>query len=419
MKSSDPLPRSFWVLFVSRLVNRMGSFVVPFLAIYLAEVRHAPLLEIAAVLGSLGVGALVAPPLGGVLADHFGRRITLVGSLIGAPLLLIAVYLARSPGWLEAAMMAYGFVLNLGPPAQNAMVADIVRPASRRRAYATMFWASNLGFSAAMIGAGLLSRNGFLLLFLIDGSSSILSGLVVLLGTGDSRPQLSKPQRVPVDPKRERPGILQALSDPLLMGVVFLGLAYATLYQQASITLPLAMIGSGLSSATYGVAIAANGILIVILQPLVSKRLARVPRVRLLAASTFVVGLGFAASAFAHSALTYGATIVLWTLGEIGTAGLTRSLVADISPANLRGRYAGVQGLSWGGARLTAPLAGLYLLHQLGSTWLFISCGVDGALVAAGYLFLQPSIRKRVTALRSRECLESPHDPPVAVDLLT
>jgi hypothetical protein len=36
------LPRPFWVLFGGTLVNRVGGFVIVFLAIYLTEVRVPP-----------------------------------------------------------------------------------------------------------------------------------------------------------------------------------------------------------------------------------------------------------------------------------------------------------------------------------------------------------------------------------------
>ncbi len=34
------LPRSFWALWAGALVNRVGTFVVPFLALYLTQRRH-------------------------------------------------------------------------------------------------------------------------------------------------------------------------------------------------------------------------------------------------------------------------------------------------------------------------------------------------------------------------------------------
>ena len=38
-RAAAGLPRPFWVLWTGMLVNRAGSFVVPFLAIYLTQAR--------------------------------------------------------------------------------------------------------------------------------------------------------------------------------------------------------------------------------------------------------------------------------------------------------------------------------------------------------------------------------------------
>src|SRR5574341_515736 len=73
------LPRAFWVLWFGMLVNRAGNFVLPFLAIYLTQARGLSPAQAGIVLALYGAGAAVASPLGGYLADHAGRRATLVG----------------------------------------------------------------------------------------------------------------------------------------------------------------------------------------------------------------------------------------------------------------------------------------------------------------------------------------------------
>ena len=36
------LPRPFWVLWTGTLINRLGFFVEPFMALYLSSARHLP-----------------------------------------------------------------------------------------------------------------------------------------------------------------------------------------------------------------------------------------------------------------------------------------------------------------------------------------------------------------------------------------
>jgi MFS family permease len=75
------LPRGAWMLFLGTFLNKVGTFVVPFLTLYLTRQGYS-LAEAGVALGAYGVGNLVAGVIGGHLADHFGRRATIMLSLI-------------------------------------------------------------------------------------------------------------------------------------------------------------------------------------------------------------------------------------------------------------------------------------------------------------------------------------------------
>src|SRR5207247_6265789 len=75
------LPRPFWFICAGTFVTRAGSFVLPFLALYLTEALHLPLSQAGLVIALYGAGGATAGPLGGFLADRLGRRITMVIAL--------------------------------------------------------------------------------------------------------------------------------------------------------------------------------------------------------------------------------------------------------------------------------------------------------------------------------------------------
>jgi dipeptide/tripeptide permease len=113
-----------------------------------------------------------------------------------------------------------------------------------------------------------------------------------------------------------------------------------------------------------------------------------------LAAGFVLVGLGFGLTALAGSLLAYAVTVVVWTIGEIITAGLGAALVADLAPASMRGRYSGAYGAVWSAAYLLGPLGGTHLL-ELGAPVLWVTCGLLGAGTAAGLLAMRPAIARR------------------------
>ena len=116
----------------------------------------------------------------------------------------------------------------------------------------------------------------------------------------------------------------------------------------------------------------------------------------MLAVSNVLLGVGFWLTDFANSSWGYAGTVVIWTLGEIGTAGLVGSLVSDLAPPEARGRYAAVWGTSFGVATLTAPLLGTRLYQYVGPTALWTACLLGGLLAAAGFVALQPSVHRRL-----------------------
>ena len=77
------LPRAFWALWVCQLVNRLGSFVQPFLVLYLTQDRHLSVGTAGAVAAAVGAGSVVSQLVGGWLADRVGRRFTMLMCFFG------------------------------------------------------------------------------------------------------------------------------------------------------------------------------------------------------------------------------------------------------------------------------------------------------------------------------------------------
>jgi len=68
------------------------------------------------------------------------------------------------------------------------MVADLVPPRERPRAYGLIFWAVNLGFSIAMVLGGVLAQRGFIWLFWADALTCLAFALIVLRAIPETRP---------------------------------------------------------------------------------------------------------------------------------------------------------------------------------------------------------------------------------------
>jgi MFS family permease len=381
------LPRPFWVLWLGTFINRLGTLVEPFLVLYLTHTRHFSLATTGTVLTAWGAGSLASQPVAGVLADRVGRRSTLAGGTLVSAAAMVVLAFAHGLAAIIVVAVVLGVSIDAYRPASAAIVADLVPAEERSRAYGLLFWAINLGFTAAMLAGGWLAGHATNWLFFIDAATSAAFGLLVFRAVPETRTSVAGP-----DPGRLR----DVIRDPLMAAFFAIILAYAVVYLQSYLGLPLAMRRSGLAPSAYGLAIAGNGLVIVAVQPFVVGRLARLDRSRVLAAGIAWVGAGFGLTALASSTVAYAGTVVAWTLGEIIVASVALAIVADLAPAHLRGRYNGVYGLSWSLAALLAPILGTGLL-AVGRAPLWIVCAALCAVAGLGQLRLGEAIRRRAT----------------------
>lgn len=405
------LPRVYWWLWTGTLVNRIGAFVVPFLAIYLTSGLHRSVSYAGLVLALLGLGGTAASLAGGVLADRIGRRPTLLGAQLGTAVSLVGLGLVHGDVAVAGWALLYGFFANATRPAFSATMTDVVAPADRVRAFSLNYWAINLGFAIAPVLAGFLAQVSYLLLFLGDALTTLALAAIVFLRVPETHPHLDRRTEVGVEvgveagaSPRPRPpagSTLDAVRDPVFMAFTGLAFLLALVFMQLSSTLPVAMAADGLSPAQYGTAVSANGLLIVLLTVPATVWLARFARSRVLAVAALLLGGGFALTAVASTWGAYVGTVVVWTLGEILNAPVSSAVVADLAPAHARGRYQGVYSFAWGAASFLAPLLGSWAYDALGGTALWLACGVVGVVVAVGQLLVAPARGRRLSALRA------------------
>ncbi|MEV6169081.1 MFS transporter [Streptomyces sp. NPDC051954] len=374
------LPREFWWLWTSTLVNRLGGFVATFMALYLTLDRGYSASYAGLVAALHGLGGVISSVGAGVLTDRLGRRPTLLvaqASTAGSVALLGFVH---HPLAIAAVAFLVGMASNASRPAVQAMMADIVRPEDRVRAFSLNYWAINLGFAVSSMAAGFIAEFSYRAGFLIEAGMTMICAIVVFLKLPESRPE-----RTPAEQAADETGLGTVLRDGRFMGVVGLSFLVALIFQQGMVGLPVAMGEAGFTPADYGMAIAVNGVLIVALQIPVTRFIEhRDPR-RLLVISSLLAGYGFGLTAFAGSVGVFALTVCVWTLAEIVNAPTQTGLVVRLSPLHGRGRYQGMYTMSWAVASLVAPLMSGLVIDRWGAQWLWGLCAVVGTGAAVGY----------------------------------
>ncbi len=183
------LPREFWWLWTSTLVNRLGAFVATFMALYLTLDRGYSASYAGLVAALHGLGGVISSLGAGVMTDRLGRRPTMLIAQSSTAVSVAVLGFMVHPVAIAAVAFVVGMASNASRPAVQAMMADIVRPEDRVRAFSLNYWAVNLGFAVSSAGAGFIAEYSYLAGFMVEAAMTLFCAVVVFLKVPESRPQ--------------------------------------------------------------------------------------------------------------------------------------------------------------------------------------------------------------------------------------
>jgi MFS family permease len=350
------LPRPAWVLFGGTFINRFGTFVMPFLAIYMTREGFTPT-QAGLAVSSYGAGHIIASMLGGHLADRFGRRNTIALSMFSSSATMLALSQAHSLYSILFCAFLVGATGELYRPAASALLGDLVQPEQRVAAFGMYRFAINLGFAVGPATAGFLADRSFLYVFIGDAATSFLYGCVALFAL---------PHGIRSSGKDEQPneGLRHALRDRAFMYFLGATLCMTWIEFQLHSTLPLHIAALGFSAKTYGMLLSINGVMIVLFELALTSWTQRFPPQPLIALGYGLTAVGFTLIGVANSVPMLALTVVIWTMGEMVYAPVTGAFVTGLAPERFRGRYMGLFHSVWSLGMLLGPAMGTWLYQR-------------------------------------------------------
>lgn len=374
LENLKSLPAPAWVLFGGTFINRFGTFVMPFLVIYLTKAGYTPA-QAGLAISAYGIGHLIASMVGGYLADHIGRRHTIALSMFASAAAMVALSQARGLPVVMLLAFCAGLAGELYRPAAGALIGDLIQAEQRVFAFGMYRWAINLGFAAGPATAGFLADRSFLFIFLGDAVTSAVYGVIALFAL---------PHGVRGSSKEESPveGYRVAMRDSKFVRFLVATLCIALVEMQCHSTLPLYVTSLGYSSSTYGLLLSINGVLIIVFELLITMWTQRRAPRPVIALGYVLAAIGFALTGLATNIPMLAATVVIWTLGEMIYAPSTGAYVSNLAPERYRGRYQGLFWFTWSTGMVFGPLLGT-MIFERNQAVLWSSCAVLGVLSAA------------------------------------
>jgi MFS family permease len=386
----------FWVIWWGTLVNRVASFVGLYLALFLREAHGFDEAESGWVVALWGLGSVVASPLGGVLADRLGRRATMLLGLVSGGFLVLAIALTRDPALLPPLCFLGGATQQVFFPASNAAIADVVPPDDRDRAYGLVYWAVNLGLASGFFFAGLVPMRYLAWLFVADACTTFFCAGLIAARVPETRPADSAHEPV-------LSGLVRALTDRTYLVLLVLQTAALTIFTQFQLALPLDMLDHGMDAQRFSFLMALNCLGVVVLQPWLTPLLRRFDPSKLVAVSAALFGLGYGLDALVSTFPMYLLGAAFWTVGEVVGFPAASSLVANLAPRSLRGRYQGLYSMVWGLGMMLSPVVGGQVMHRFGAPALWGGCLVAGFAVALGHLLSAGARRRRLAEVSAAD----------------
>ncbi|MDX3637347.1 MFS transporter [Streptomyces europaeiscabiei] len=395
--------------------NALGAFglgfTVPYLYVYVAQVRDLGATTAGLVLAVFAVAALVVLPLAGRAIVRRGPLPVLLTALVTASVGSLSLGLASSATTVLLSAAALGAGQAVMQPALATMIVDCSTAENRSRDFATQFFLQNLGLGVGgLIGGHLVdaTRAGsFTLLFSIQAAMFLL--LVGVMATV-RMPRAPKVAGVPTG-TAAKGSWKQLLGNRAMVQLCVLGfvLFFACYGQFESGLSAYGVEAAGISTSALGTALAANTAVIVVAQFAVLRFVTRRRRSRVIAAVGLIwavawgvagfAGLGETSQAMATAAFV--STYALFGLGEAMLSPTVAPLVADLAPTGMAGQYNSAFALVKQLALAVGPAVG----------------GPMGASLHALYIvaFLLCSLGISVLALRLGRHLTGGQDQPALV----
>ncbi|MFJ4136266.1 MFS transporter, partial [Pseudomonas cyclaminis] len=176
------------------------GFTVPFLYIYVAQVRGLGSMAATSAFVAFALGALVALPFTGRVIDRRGPVPVVIGAAVAASVGALSLGLSSGIAPILLSALALGAGQAVMQPALATMIVWCSTPSTRTRAFALQFFMQNLGLGiGGLVGGQIVDESrpaSFTLLFGIEAVMFLVLAAVIatvrmpqVAGLKDAMPQ--------------------------------------------------------------------------------------------------------------------------------------------------------------------------------------------------------------------------------------
>lgn len=400
--------------------NAGGSLVWPYILIFASARLGLPLAAVGSLITIQAVSGMLASFVAGTLADRFGRKLVMTFSLASNGLIYLALVGAHSYPQFAILLALLGMSNPLYQVGADAMLADMIPSEQRTQAFAINRMSSNAGFALGPAVGGFLAATSYSLAFYGATTGFLTYATLLFLlaretlpgrrprGPATSALPIGSVDVTPIDatpidtaPIDAAPIVAAPIPPTRIAAVArgygvvirdrrflsFAGLLSLGLIAPTTVWILLAVYTKtnfGMPEYLFGWIPTVNAVMCVVVQypvTVVTRRFSPLP---VLTVGMLIYALGAGSVALMSSFPGFVASMVVLTIGELVVVPVASKYVADLAPADLRGRYMSVYWLSWAASRGVAPLVGGFLNDRIAPIAIWYGALLIGLASAAG-----------------------------------
>lgn len=379
-------PSQFWLMAFGMLIGTMGSSMVwPFLMIYVSEKLSVALAVVTGLMTINSIMSLTFSFIAGPVIDRLGRKWVMAISLAGNGLCYILMAFAGSLPAFAVLMGLRGAFMPLYRVGSDAMMADMVPPEKRADGYSVLRMANNLGIALGPALGGFVTSASYTVAFFLAASGLITySILLIFLAKETLKKDLS------VSTIKERFGGY----DRVFKDKPFIN--FNMIFTMTTITASMIWVllavyakhNFGISEKMYGFIPTTNAIMVVTLQILITRRTKQHKPLYMVALGAAFYGMAAIIIGFGSTFWVFWMAMVVMTTGELIMVPTATTFSANLAPADMRGRYMSIHGMTWGLANGIGPLIGGIINDTVSPHATWFAAGAFGFTSVLLYMLL-------------------------------
>ncbi|WP_236895515.1 MFS transporter [Clostridium beijerinckii] len=371
------LPKEMYVICFATLINRLGDFVVPFLALYLTQKIGMTAAATGVIVTLSSVVGIPASILGGKISDMFGRKKIYTYAQSIAAVTLIPCAFTKSVSITIMCLLISTFFNGFVRPAFQSMIQDILSKEERQAGFSLNYLAINAGVAIGPIIAGFLFNNLLPLLFLGDTLTSLIAVFLVWKNIKETYPVNSKLKVESKAEIAEKGNTFQMLwKRPALSLFLVLYMVYNFIYAQHKFSLPITLNAqfNNESAKLLGYIMSINAVTVLILTIFIGFITKRNHQLTNMAFTGILYAIGFGMIGYIDNFNFFIISTIIWTLGEILSSISSGVYLANNSPSNYRARLNAIMNLGrFLGTALSTFFSGAYIqVYGYKTLWFLI-----------------------------------------------